>query len=1064
MEHNTAGDKTSFIASSKDYQFNMKIPDPFILGRRRFNDHLQSKYASFQNIENLKDTNYSKNIKSSASTNIEKIYNISSSEESPPKKKSFKMLAERINLLNNCQNKWNSRIDNNKNSEISKLKSMGSIISNRREALLQASDDWKNRVNKGDNSKAIFCVSKTNITTKPTSIATNNKIYGEPKSCISSQRVIEKVYNRNSRKEEDRSKNIVNINGTQSHSTNLNTTPTNRRLIKFNTPIMDNITNNEIKNPGIYSEISIQADSTNNVKLLTRSSLPKGPPRRRPTAIGGRIIPYNDINKNTEENNISYDKEMTIPIQNLLKLLNSDKEICEEIERCNHNDIEKSKMPLIFSKEDVPEDFDIMSAGAGVKLKKAVKRSSFPDVMLIKIQGIKYVTAHLVPPHYSEIHKNATFLLVTSDRLFLFKGSNSNVLERTKATQMISDIIANNELNCSISQVEIAEEHQSTFWNLLKGKGDFEKDSSISIENEEEVLKRNIFYEVTDTGEIILLTQSILPRKCLLDSKKLIICDFDNELYLWIGRNNSKKYIGSGMKMLNKIKNFKIASDSLYKRPDWMVVRKITSGLQDCLFNGKFVDYKDPSIPMKKLLKVFNKEEEKKVVKRKIFTLPSNERKPNEDDESLAGRIGENLTKYPIKEHVLVLEDTELRWNDKNLFTESLICFKLKGDKMTEIEKENEKYIFGDNQCYIVEWKYRIQRDDVKKLNGDSCNDKETGRQRKAYFYWIGRYCRKKEQGLCALTLRKIDNQKIAHVRVEQGKEIPMFRSLFCGRLVIVSGNEEKDENCPKSGKKLYIVRGGPESQTMVGEQIYPPYILNQQTCYLEKEGNSIRILKGELASKNVIEGAERLAITLGSKNTPIYSINSTNFANRSPKMFEEAPRIFRIFDKDAEECYSVHTKKENNLFTFDQDELCDTMLVDQGNILWVWSFTYITTFALQVAKSYWKNRRGDITVLHKGKETESFKALFPVWRDFEDSNEQLPSEKELSVLLTERTSKRSLKEIQERQLPEGCDLSCLEKYLSDCDFEAVFKMSREKFNSLQKWKQIELKKSVNLF
>uniref|UniRef100_A0AAF5CYV8 HP domain-containing protein n=1 Tax=Strongyloides stercoralis TaxID=6248 RepID=A0AAF5CYV8_STRER len=1025
-------------------QVNLKkVSDSNILEKRRFNDYLCSKYTSCQNIENLKDINYSKNIKSSASTNFikEKNYNTKSTDNSPPKKKSFKMLSERINLLNSCQNKWNSRTDNNKNNELSQLKNMGSIISHRRQALLQASDDWKNRVNKDVNSKTIFSMSKTNITTKPNVITSNNKMDGGLKSCILSESVKEKVYDRDGEKEEDKNRSNTNINGSQSHSIKSKITSANQ-LIQLKLPTMDININNDAKNLDILKKNNFDEEDTNNIKLLGRIPIPKGPPRRRPTNIGGRIIPFKNVDKNIGEN---IDKKIHSKLNNLLTLLNTDNEICEEIKYCNENETQKSKLPLITSKYDVPEDFDIMAAGAAVKLKKTVKKSSFPDVMLIKIQGTKYITARLVPPHYSEIHNSATFLLVTENRLFLFKGSNSNVLERTKATQMISDIIANNELNCNISQIDIAEEHENLFWNLLQGKGDFKKDPPSDIENDEEIIKRNIFYEITDT-----------------DNNKLIICDFDNELYLWIGGNNNKVYVKSGMKMLNKIKNYKIATDILFKRPDWMITRKITSGLHDCLFNGKFIDSKEPSLPIKKSIKIFKENE--KIIKPKIFLLPSNERKPNEDDKSLAERIGKNLIEYPMKEHVLILEDTELRWDDKNLFTESLRIFKLRGDKMKEIEKESEKYIFEDNQCYIIQWKYRIQREGIKKLNGNDCENKETGRQRQVYFYWIGKYCKKKEQGLCALALRKIDNERIPHVRIEQGKEIPMFRSLFFGKLIIISGNEEKDENCPKSGKKLYIVRGGPECETMIGEQIYSPFILNQQTCYLEKDGDSIRILKGQLASKSIINGAENLAKTLGSEKVSICSINSTNFENRSPEMFEEAPRIFRIFDKDAEECYSVHTKKGNNLFTFEQDDLCDTMLIDQGKILWVWSFTYITTFALQVAKSYWKDRKGEIIVLHRGKETESFKALFPVWRDFDNSNEQLPNKKELSDLLMERTSKRSLKEIQERQLPQGCDLSCLENYLSDCDFEEVFKMSREKFNSLQKWKQIELKKSVNLF
>lgn len=65
---------------------------------------------------------------------------------------------------------------------------------------------------------------------------------------------------------------------------------------------------------------------------------------------------------------------------------------------------------------------------------------------------------------------------------------------------------------------------------------------------------------------------------------------------------------------------------------------------------------------------------------------------------------------------------------------------------------------------------------------------------------------------------------------------------------------------------------------------------------------------------------------------------------------------------------------------------------------------------------------------------------------------------------MNERTKNRSLQEVRERRLPNGCDLKHLEQYLSDEDFESVFKMSKAKFEEQPKWKQIAMKKDANLF
>lgn len=46
--------------------------------------------------------------------------------------------------------------------------------------------------------------------------------------------------------------------------------------------------------------------------------------------------------------------------------------------------------------------------------------------------------------------------------------------------------------------------------------------------------------------------------------------------------------------------------------------------------------------------------------------------------------------------------------------------------------------------------------------------EKETGRQRVAYFYWLGKKTSKTEQGLCALALRDYDESHFPHERIAQ--------------------------------------------------------------------------------------------------------------------------------------------------------------------------------------------------------------------------------------------------------------------------------------------------------
>jgi supervillin len=89
--------------------------------------------------------------------------------------------------------------------------------------------------------------------------------------------------------------------------------------------------------------------------------------------------------------------------------------------------------------------------------------------------------------------------------------------------------------------------------------------------------------------------------------------------------------------------------------------------------------------------------------------------------------------------------------------------------------------------------------------------------------------------------------------------------------------------------------------------------------------------------------------------------------------------------------------------------------------------------------------------------------ALFSELKTDSEDNTDLPPQP-LEQLLHERTRTRSLKEVRKRDLPAGCDLKQLEKYLSDEDFEKVFHMGKTDFEKLAQWKKIAMKKEANLF
>lgn len=110
--------------------------------------------------------------------------------------------------------------------------------------------------------------------------------------------------------------------------------------------------------------------------------------------------------------------------------------------------------------------------------------------------------------------------------------------------------------------------------------------------------------------------------------------------------------------------------------------------------------------------------------------------------------------------------------------------------------------------------------------------------------------------------------------------------------------------------------------------------------------------------------------------------------------------------------------------------------------------------------------------LIHAGLEPLTFTNMFPSWEHREDIAEITEMDTEVSnqITLVEDVLAKLCKTIYPladllaRPLPEGVDPLKLEIYLTDEDFEFALDMSRDEFNALPTWKQVNLKKSKGLF
>ncbi|XP_056266573.1 supervillin-like isoform X3 [Pseudoliparis swirei] len=110
--------------------------------------------------------------------------------------------------------------------------------------------------------------------------------------------------------------------------------------------------------------------------------------------------------------------------------------------------------------------------------------------------------------------------------------------------------------------------------------------------------------------------------------------------------------------------------------------------------------------------------------------------------------------------------------------------------------------------------------------------------------------------------------------------------------------------------------------------------------------------------------------------------------------------------------------------------------------------------------------------LIHAGLEPLTFTNMFPSWEHREDVAEITEREEEVchQIILVEEVLARlgvdsfPLARLQARPLPEGVDPLRLEVYLSDRDFEEALDMTREEYEGLPGWKQVNTKKAKGLF
>ncbi|CAI2307322.1 unnamed protein product [Caenorhabditis sp. 36 PRJEB53466] len=699
-------------------------------------------------------------------------------------------------------------------------------------------------------------------------------------------------------------------------------------------------------------------------------------------------------------------------------------------------------------------------------LKSPTKKSSYPEVMLIQIRGSKHTDVRLVAPTMSSIHEHACFVVVHQKHLMKYEGAMANILEKTKAAQLCIEIQGKSDLNCAADAiVTVTESSKSTLSKLLfcseNGNPSMNSQLIMSSEPFEFIAaKLNLVLRVADDRSAQTYSRRERLSVEILQPSETLILDFGSEIYVWTGRYSSKVNAAYALEyakqlMEKPVKNGKtILGDSEFgeeeRRPEWTLFRKIHQGVLDTLFKAKFADWPE------------NHEVLTTCRPRPLFSTKKSEMKTYEDvkvanqDEEVEELVRRMLAE-PEMEPIMMLEDQEIDRRMHDVITEDKSLWILRGEILKSIEFTEQ---FDSTRCYVLRWKYRIQKSGVRRIRTGKEEERETGRSRIAFFYWLGEHTSPKQHGLCALRIKNIDRDNSPRIRVADGNEPALFLALFEGKFQV---SRDLAEDKPL---RVFVVIGANAEETSLREVVDLEVKLRSHASYIEMKNSIPNIVCGSNCSPEqvrfVLTHAENLLQKAGHSGKAAVEVEGDveerKWIHSTGR--KRAMRVWRIFENEAESTNHLSGHKDC-AFTFSQQILTETILIDVGEALWLWSEDVITTFALKVANKYWENREGPAKVVYNGAEPEKFQALFSNWETVDVENRLEP--RDVKELLAERCRTFSLHELKERtNLPAGMDMRRLESYLTDEDFRRVFGIERSEFYAQKAWKQNEARKKLS--
>ncbi|XP_036359317.1 advillin isoform X2 [Octopus sinensis] len=683
---------------------------------------------------------------------------------------------------------------------------------------------------------------------------------------------------------------------------------------------------------------------------------------------------------------------------------------------------------------------------------RKVERNVY-EKRLLHVKGKRNVRVTQVKCDVSSLNKGDVFILDCGEKIYIWTGPKSRGTERLKGMDVAKRIRDEERFGkATIRIVDKKWDSDSEFFKDLGSRGAISAEDSAVDDDEFEKNQNKLhkLYRVCDAdGRIETTEVGERPLQSdMLDSNDCFILDTGSSgIFVWIGKNCTANERKSGWKLAMEFidnKNY----------PEWTQVTRVVEQGETPLFKQYFEGWTEPQMV---------------IGKARAYSIGSIAR-------ANRGKFDAKI----LHKHKSFNENDQLPDDGSGLLTIWYVY-----DKKLNVVPSEEFGTFYNGACYIILYV--------------CCGAGGDGSQ--ILYFWQG--CKSSEDNIaaCAMMVQTIDykevNGKAVQVRITQNQEPEHFLRIFHGKLIVLKGDGRK-MNDLNNKTMLFHVRGYSEYNTRA-MQVEPVasslnsndafVLIHQDYSYLwlGREANSeeqkmarnvMRYLTNISEPAVILEGKEpdKFWEILGGKQD--YATETVSQVNG----IEMPPRLFHC--SNASGYYKVE-----EIANFSQEDLYedDVMLLDTFKEIYVWigkgANEEEKRESLETAMDYIKTdptgRTVDTTLIvqvKQGSEPFKFRGCFIEWdpkrwakaKSYDEAKQELERENAGIAFvrdeLSQYTKKYPIEQLRRQFLPKEIDRTNKEKYLSNEDFQKIFKMTPEEFYSKPTWKQVELKKQNDLF